>query len=51
MDGLAADTAQAVGRLKDLQVQLIALVDLLDPRRERFPQSRLAYSLRGRPRS
>ncbi|MGW1129524.1 hypothetical protein [Streptomyces sp. NPDC002526] len=51
VDGIAADTAQAVGRLKDLQVQLIALIDLLDPRRERFPQFRLAYSPRGRPRS
>ncbi|MGW2473983.1 hypothetical protein [Streptomyces sp. NPDC001665] len=44
-------TLAAVGRLKDLQVQLVALIDLLDPRRERFPQFRLAYSPRGRPRS
>lgn len=51
VDGLAADTAQAVGRLTDLQVQLIALIDLLDPGRERFPQFRLAYSPRTRPRS
>ncbi|MFC8533569.1 hypothetical protein ACFUJY_06390 [Streptomyces sp. NPDC057249] len=51
VDRLAADTAQAVGRLKELQVQLVALIDLLDPRRERFPRSRLAYSPRDRSRS
>ncbi|WP_239081645.1 hypothetical protein [Streptomyces sp. SID9727] len=51
VDGLAADTAQAVGRLTDLQVQLIALIGLLDPGRERFPQFRLAYSPRTPPRS
>ncbi|WP_405939159.1 hypothetical protein OG338_23305 [Streptomyces sp. NBC_00726] len=50
VDGLAADAGPAVGRLKDLQVQLVALIDLLDPRRERFPQFRLAYSPRDRPR-
>lgn len=40
---IAADTAPAVPRLQALQTQLIALIDLLDPKKARFPQFRLAF--------
>ncbi|MFC9425790.1 hypothetical protein [Streptomyces sp. NPDC056987] len=43
MDRLAADTAPAITRLQDLQTQLVTLIDLLDPKRERFPEFRLAF--------
>lgn len=43
VDLLAADTGPAVDRLTFLQQQLIALIDLLDPRGERFPQFRQAF--------
>jgi hypothetical protein len=43
VDRLAANTAPAVTRLRDVQVQLVALIDLLDPKRARFPQFRAAF--------
>jgi hypothetical protein len=43
VDALAADTGRAVGRLEDIQRQLVLLLDLLDPRKERFPQFREAF--------
>ncbi|MFE2462548.1 hypothetical protein [Streptomyces sp. NPDC059402] len=43
VDRLAADTAPAVARLQDVQTQLIALIDLLDPKNARFPQFRHAF--------
>jgi hypothetical protein len=43
VDRLAADTAPAVTRLQDVQAQLVALIDLLDPRRTRFPRDRAAF--------
>ncbi|MGW7369958.1 hypothetical protein ACWGI8_42680 [Streptomyces sp. NPDC054841] len=43
MDRLAADTAPAITRLQDLQTQLVTLIDLLDPKRARFPQFRLVF--------
>ncbi|MFI0898336.1 hypothetical protein [Streptomyces sp. NPDC020983] len=43
VDRLAADTAPAVARLQEVQTQLIALIDLLDPKKARFPQFRLAF--------
>jgi hypothetical protein len=48
VDRLAADTAPAVARLQDVQAQLIALIDLLDPKHARFPQFRLAFGHAGR---
>lgn len=47
-DRLAADTAPAVARLQDVQAQLIALIDRLDPKHARFPQFRLAFGHAGR---
>lgn len=43
MDRLAADTAPAVGRLRDVQQELMTLIDPLDPKRTRFPQFRLTF--------
>nr|WTB28388.1 hypothetical protein OG781_01290 [Streptomyces sp. NBC_00830]WTB35694.1 hypothetical protein OG781_45290 [Streptomyces sp. NBC_00830] len=43
MDRLAADTAQAITRLQDLQTQLVTLTVPLDPKRARFSQFRLAF--------
>lgn len=43
VDELAESTAAAVPRLEGIQQQLVALIDLLDPRSERFPQFRLAF--------
>ncbi|MCZ9346633.1 hypothetical protein NGM37_53905 [Streptomyces sp. TRM76130] len=43
MDRLAADTGPAVARLQHLQTELVTLIDLLDPRKERFPTFRLAF--------
>lgn len=43
VDRLAADTAPAVPRLTALQQQLVTLIDLLDPRGDRFPQFRTAF--------
>lgn len=43
VDRLGADTAPAVARLTGLQQQLIALIDLLDPHGERFPQFRRSF--------
>ncbi|MEV7402901.1 hypothetical protein AB0N93_21225 [Streptomyces sp. NPDC091267] len=43
IDSLAEDTAPAISRIGDLQAELVALIDLLDPKRERFPQFRLAF--------
>ncbi|MFD1660190.1 hypothetical protein ACFSL4_18795 [Streptomyces caeni] len=40
VDRLAEDTAPAVSRLAELQQKLIALIDVLDPKAERFPQFR-----------
>ncbi|WP_329456233.1 hypothetical protein [Streptomyces sp. NBC_01497] len=40
VDELAVDTGPAVPRLEDIQRQLVMLLDLLDPRAERFPQFR-----------
>ncbi|MFE9611814.1 hypothetical protein [Streptomyces sp. NPDC006012] len=40
VDRLAEDTAQAVPRLAELQQNLITLIDVLDPKAERFPQFR-----------
>lgn len=40
IDRLAEDTARAVPRLTELQRGLIALIDVLDPKAERFPQFR-----------
>ncbi|MGW2938133.1 hypothetical protein ACWDA7_41485 [Streptomyces sp. NPDC001156] len=40
VDRLAQDTAPAVPRLAELQQKLIALIDVLDPKAERFPQFR-----------
>ncbi|MCF3963043.1 hypothetical protein [Streptomyces fuscigenes] len=43
VDGLAADTGPAVPRLGEIQRQLVLLLDLLDPRAERFPQFRAVF--------
>ncbi|MGQ4516294.1 hypothetical protein [Streptomyces sp. DW26H14] len=40
VDALAADTGPAMWRLEDVQRQLVLLLDLLDPRAERFPRFR-----------
>ncbi|MFI6494801.1 hypothetical protein [Streptomyces sp. NPDC050564] len=40
VDRLAEDTAPAVPRLTEVQQKLISLIDLLDPKAERFPQFR-----------
>jgi hypothetical protein len=48
VDRLAANTAPAVPRLQDVQTQLIALIDLLDPKKTRFPQFRLPFDRPGR---
>ncbi|MCX4834239.1 hypothetical protein OG785_04630 [Streptomyces sp. NBC_00006] len=40
IDRLAEDTAQAAPRLAELQQKLINLIDVLDPKAERFPQFR-----------
>ncbi|MGW3208991.1 hypothetical protein [Streptomyces sp. NPDC001135] len=40
IDRLAGQTAQAVPRLAELQQKLITLIDVLDPKAERFPQFR-----------
>ncbi|AJP00935.1 hypothetical protein TU94_05075 [Streptomyces cyaneogriseus subsp. noncyanogenus] len=40
VDRLARDTAPAVPRLAELQRELIALIDVLDPKAARFPQFR-----------
>lgn len=47
-DRLAANTAPAVARLQDVQAQLIASIDRLDPKHGRFPQFRLAFGHAGR---
>ncbi|MEW2547916.1 hypothetical protein AB0910_19445 [Streptomyces sp. NPDC047002] len=46
VDALAADTGPAVARLTEVQYQLVALLDLLDPRAERFPQFREVFDPR-----
>ncbi|MEU3184954.1 hypothetical protein ABZ707_12245 [Streptomyces sp. NPDC006923] len=43
IDRLARDAGPAVSRIGGMQRQLVALVDLLDPRSERFPQFRAAF--------
>ncbi|WUH92320.1 hypothetical protein OG900_20895 [Streptomyces sp. NBC_00433] len=43
VDLLAANTGAAVSRLAEVQQNLISLIDLLDPRSERFPHSRMAF--------
>ncbi|WP_030903969.1 hypothetical protein [Streptomyces sp. NRRL F-5126] len=43
VDALAADTGPAVGRLLEVQRQLVTLLDLLDPRSERFPHFRAVF--------
>lgn len=50
VDALAADTGPAVDRLADVQRQLIRLIDLLDPKAERFPHFRDAFDLEGATR-
>ncbi|MFB7247270.1 hypothetical protein CW362_32185 [Streptomyces populi] len=40
IDRLAEDTAPAASRLAELQQILITLIDVLDPKAERFPQFR-----------
>ncbi|MGW3494804.1 hypothetical protein [Streptomyces sp. NPDC001020] len=40
VDRLAEDTAPAMSRIVELQQKLIALIDVLDPKAERFPQFR-----------
>jgi hypothetical protein len=47
VDHLAADTSPAVARLQDVQGELVALVDLLDPHRARFPRFRTAFRSTG----
>ncbi|MEV7086349.1 hypothetical protein AB0O07_10685 [Streptomyces sp. NPDC093085] len=49
VDRLAGDTAPAVPRLGELQTELVALIDLLDPQEARFPQFRLAFGRGGLP--
>ena len=44
VDALGADTAPAAGRLADIQRQLVLLLELLDPRAERFPRFREAFN-------
>ncbi|MFD9030748.1 hypothetical protein ACFVZW_06235 [Streptomyces sp. NPDC059567] len=43
IDQLAEDITPAIDRLQDLQTQLIVLIDLLDPKKTRFPQFRLTF--------
>ena len=43
VDRLAADTVPAVPRLQKIQNDLVALIDLLDPKAVRFPQFRRAF--------
>jgi hypothetical protein len=43
IDRLAEDTGPAVLRLQGIQQQLIALIELLDPKSERFPHFRQAF--------
>ncbi len=44
VDALAADAGPSVPRLEAVQKLLIELIDLLDPKAERFPQFREAYA-------
>ena len=46
VDRLAADTVPAVPRLQKIQNDLVALIDLLDPKAVRFPQFRQAFASR-----
>jgi hypothetical protein len=43
VDRLAIDTVPAVPRLQKIQNELVALIDLLDPKAVRFPQFRRAF--------
>jgi hypothetical protein len=44
VDELAADAGPSVPRLEKVQQLLIALIDLLDPKAERFPQFRQVFA-------
>ena len=43
VDRLAADVGPALPRLRDVQNKLVTLLDLLDPRADRFPQFRAVF--------
>jgi hypothetical protein len=49
VDELAADAGPAVPRLEKVQQLLMALIDLLDPKAERFPQFRQVFADEERP--